>query len=118
LINKETAEKFGLDSDEWSRILERLGRAPNRIEAEIFATLWSEEVGFRNSSSMLNIIEKDKERIDPIPGMFGGALAIDDSLQLVARAIHNNPGFRNDPTNGLPTAVAAGMLSIAAQGAK
>lgn len=114
---QDTSATYGLDKDEWSRIVERLGREPSAIEAKIFATLWSEEVSFKSSASILKVIENSFSSLYPLPGTFGGELAISDSLRLIAKCSHNDAGFRNDPLNGLPTALGATLLATAARGA-
>jgi phosphoribosylformylglycinamidine synthase len=47
----ELAAEFGLKPDEYTLILERLGREPNPVELGVFSVMWSEHCSYKSSRS-------------------------------------------------------------------
>ena len=60
-VNAEYAKTLGLDSAEWKRILDALGRFPNEYEALVFAMNWTEETSGKTSSILLNAIRNSQK---------------------------------------------------------
>jgi phosphoribosylformylglycinamidine synthase subunit PurL len=48
-VTSQLVEDHGLTSDEYRRILELLGRAPNFTELGIFSVMWSEHCSYKSS---------------------------------------------------------------------
>ena len=45
----ELAKEYGLKSDEYALILERLGREPRPVELGVFSVMWSEHCSYKSS---------------------------------------------------------------------
>ena len=41
-INETLAKSFGLNAEEWGKVLEIMGRTPSYTELGIFSVMWSE----------------------------------------------------------------------------
>ena len=48
-VSKEILNELALSEDEYSLIVKRLGRHPNRLELGMFGSLWSEHCGYKQS---------------------------------------------------------------------
>ena len=54
VINKEIAMEHGISEEEYSKILEILGREPNYVELGIFSVMWSEHCSYKSSIKLIN----------------------------------------------------------------
>ena len=50
---EERHRQLGLTDDEYARILDRLGRAPNDVELAMLSLMWSEHCGYKHSRRLL-----------------------------------------------------------------
>lgn len=55
-------EHYGIDELEWEKIVDRMGRNPNDMEAAIFSMLWSESYCNKSSASLLESIDRNNKR--------------------------------------------------------
>ena len=49
MITEELVKEHNLSAEEYSRILEILGREPNLVELGIFSAMWSEHCSYKSS---------------------------------------------------------------------
>ena len=59
----ETAKKLGILPEEFTKIIEILGRTPNFTELSIFSVMWSEHCSYKNSIVWLKTLPRDSERM-------------------------------------------------------
>ncbi|MEM6800795.1 MAG: phosphoribosylformylglycinamidine synthase subunit PurL [Bacteroidota bacterium] len=62
-VSLAAAERLGLLTEEFERILEIMGRMPNFIELSIFSVMWSERCSFKNSILQLKTLPNVGEKI-------------------------------------------------------
>jgi phosphoribosylformylglycinamidine (FGAM) synthase-like enzyme len=58
-VNLELAIEHGLTEEEYSWIIERLGREPNFTELGIFSVMWSEHCSYKNSIALLKTLPRE-----------------------------------------------------------
>ena len=63
VIDIETAKEHGLSEEEYSKILEILGRDPNYVELGIFSVMWSEHCSYKSSIKMLKTLPREGGRL-------------------------------------------------------
>ena len=56
-VSKEILNELALSEDEYSLIVKRLGRHPNRLELGMFGSLWSEHCGYKHSKPLLDLFK-------------------------------------------------------------
>jgi phosphoribosylformylglycinamidine synthase II len=59
----EIAQSLGLTPDEFERIKEILGRAPNFTELSVFSVMWSEHCSYKNSILQLKTLPRSGKRL-------------------------------------------------------
>ena len=57
-IDLQIAKEHGLSEEEYSKILEILGREPNYVELGIFSVMWSEHCSYKSSIKMLKTLPR------------------------------------------------------------
>jgi phosphoribosylformylglycinamidine synthase len=119
LTNLETAEKLGLNAEEYEKIVEILGREPNFTELSIFSVMWSEHCCYKNSIHWLKKLPKDGSRILAKAGEenaglidIGGGLACAFKIES-----HNHPSAI-EPYQGAATGVGGIHRDIFTMGAR
>lgn len=111
--------ELGLKDAEYRRILDRLGREPNRVELGMFAALWSEHCAYKHSKRLLRTLPTDGPHILVGPGENAGVVDIGDPTYAVAFKVesHNHPSFV-EPFQGAATGVGGIIRDILAMGAR
>ena len=62
-VPSDTIEKLGLNTEEYDRIVEIMGRHPNFTELSIFSVMWSEHCSYKNSIKYLKTLPRDGEKM-------------------------------------------------------
>jgi len=110
---------FNLTSGEIDRIIEILGRRPNRLELEIFSLLWSEHACYKNSLKWLELLPKQGAGVVVEAGKeAAGAIAIGDGLACVFKVESHNHPCAVQPRLGALTGLRVVTRDIFAMGAK
>lgn len=117
-VDQAYAEAVGIDEIEWERIVDRLGRPPNHFECSIFASLWSEEVSNKSSSSLLDTIRREQPDVINVPGSQVGLVEVGDGQYLALRIVHNNHQTQLEPNYGAQTAIDQSLEELATVGAR
>ena len=63
VIDIETAKEHGISEEEYSKILEILGRDPNYVELGVFSVMWSEHCSYKSSIKMLKTLPREGGRL-------------------------------------------------------
>jgi len=118
-IDQRFLDQIALSRDEYTLVVERLGREPNELELGMFGAMWSEHCGYKNSRPLLSLFPTQSEHVVTKAGEENaGAVDIGDGI-LVAMKIesHNHPSAI-EPFQGAATGVGGIIRDIFAMGAR
>jgi phosphoribosylformylglycinamidine synthase II len=117
-VTAEIAAEHGLSADEYARIQQILGRAPNITELGIFSVMWSEHCSYKSSKVHLKRLPTEGPRVVQGPGENAGVVEIGDGLVAVFKIeSHNHPSFV-EPFQGAATGVGGILRDIFTMGAR
>jgi phosphoribosylformylglycinamidine synthase len=118
MITEELIKEHNLSEEEYSRILEILGREPNLVELGIFSAMWSEHCSYKSSRVHLKRLPTAGPRVIQGPGENAGVVDIGDGLAVVFKMeSHNHPSFI-EPYQGAATGVGGILRDIFTMGAR
>jgi phosphoribosylformylglycinamidine synthase II len=117
-ITSEIVSAHGLTSDEYDKIVEFLGRAPNYTELGVFSVMWSEHCSYKSSRHYLKQLPTDAPHVLHGPGENAGVVDIGDGLAVAFKIeSHNHPSFI-EPYQGAATGVGGILRDIFTMGAR
>jgi phosphoribosylformylglycinamidine synthase II len=118
MITEELVREHNLSPEEYSRILEILGREPNLVELGIFSAMWSEHCSYKSSRVHLRTFPTSGPRVIQGPGENAGIVDIGDGLAVAFKMeSHNHPSFI-EPYQGAATGVGGILRDIFTMGAR
>lgn len=115
---KNRWRSMGLTDEEYARILELLGREPNETELGMFAVMWSEHCGYKNSRPLLKLFPTQGPRVLQGPGENAGVIDIGDGQAVVFKMESHNHPSAIEPYQGAATGVGGIVRDIFAMGAR
>jgi phosphoribosylformylglycinamidine synthase II len=119
----ETAKKLGLTAEEFDRIVQLLGRAPNFTELSVYSVMWSEHCSYKNSILWLKKLPKTGNR----PGVKvlaaageenAGLMDLGDGLAVCFKIESHNHPSAIEPYQGAATGVGGIHRDIFTMGAR
>ncbi|MDB5475691.1 MAG: phosphoribosylformylglycinamidine synthase [Phenylobacterium sp.] len=119
----ETATEYGLNAEEYGRIVARLNREPNHLELGVFSVMWSEHCSYKSSKKQLGKFPTTGPRVICGPGENAGVIDIGPDDNGVGQACvfkmesHNHPSFI-EPYQGAATGVGGIMRDVFTMGAR
>lgn len=113
-----TYREMGLTDEEYQSILSLLGREPNYLEVGMFAVMWSEHCGYKNSRPLLKQFPTQGPRVIQGPGENAGVVDIDDNQALVFKIESHNHPSAIEPYQGAATGVGGIVRDIFTMGAR
>ncbi len=114
----EVVTRHGLSGDEYAKILDILGRAPNLTELGIFSVMWSEHCSYKSSKKWLRCLPTTGPRVIHGPGENAGVVDIDDGQVVVFKMeSHNHPSYI-EPYQGAATGVGGILRDVFTMGAR
>ncbi|MBL4656774.1 MAG: phosphoribosylformylglycinamidine synthase subunit PurL, partial [Flavobacteriales bacterium] len=117
--NLETAEKLGLNSEEYDKIIGILGRTPNFTELSIFSVMWSEHCCYKNSIKWLKTLPREGSRMLVEAGEENAGLVdIGDGLACCFKIESHNHPSAIEPYQGAATGVGGINRDIFTMGAR
>ncbi len=117
-VTLDLALTHGLTSEEYDRIIRRLGREPTFTELGLFSSLWSEHCAYKHSRVYLRTLPTDAAHVLQGPGENAGIVDLGDDLALVFKIeSHNHPSFI-EPFQGAATGVGGILRDIFTMGAR
>ena len=117
-ITKTVIEKHGLKPEEYSKIKELLGRAPNLLELGIFSAMWNEHCSYKSSRIHLKNLPTKGKRVIQGPGENAGVIDIgDDDVIVFKIESHNHPSYI-EPYQGAATGVGGILRDVFTMGAR
>lgn len=114
----DAAARAGLSERDYREACERLGRAPNPIEARMFGVMWSEHCGYKHSKKALRRLPASSPRVLTGPGENAGVVAIGGGWALAFKMESHNHPSAVDPYNGAATGVGGIIRDVLAMGAR
>ena len=112
------AQALGLTAAELGRIIDLLGREPNRVELAVFSLLWSEHCAYKHSKKLLRKLPTEGPRVLMGPGENAGAVDAGDGLAVVFKVESHNHPSAVEPFQGAATGVGGILRDIFALGAR
>ena len=117
-VTPALAAQHGLAADEYDRIGQLLGRAPNFTELGVFAALWSEHCSYKSSRVWLRELPTEAPWVISGPGENAGVVDIGDGQAAVFKMeSHNHPSFI-EPCQGAATGVGGILRDVFTMGAR
>ena len=117
-ITPEVIASHGFTQDEYRRIEQILGRAPNYTELGIFSVMWSEHCSYKSSRVHLKKLPTAGPRVIQGPGENAGIIDIGDGwVAAFKMESHNHPSFI-EPYQGAATGVGGILRDIFTMGAR
>src|SRR5262245_40332608 len=111
-------ERHGITPEEYTRIVELMGREPNLTELGLFSVMWSEHCSYKSSRIYLKTLPTTGSRVLQGPGENAGAVDIGNGLAAVFKIeSHNHPSFI-EPYQGAATGVGGIIRDIFTMGAR
>ncbi len=117
-ITPECIAEHNLTAEEYARIEEALGRAPNLTELGIFSVMWSEHCSYKSSRRHLKKLPTTAPWVIQGPGENAGVVDIGDGFAAVFKMeSHNHPSFI-EPYQGAATGVGGILRDVFTMGAR
>jgi len=118
MITPEIVAQHNLTPEEFNRINELLGRAPNLVELGVFSVMWSEHCSYKSSRVHLKRLPTSGERVIVPPGENAGIVDVGDGWCAAFKIeSHNHPSFI-EPFQGAATGVGGILRDIFTMGAR
>ncbi|NET01043.1 MAG: phosphoribosylformylglycinamidine synthase subunit PurL [Sphaerospermopsis sp. SIO1G1] len=108
----------GIKPEEYTEIVRRLGRHPNKAELGMFGVMWSEHCCYKNSRPLLKQFPTTGDRILVGPGENAGVVDLGDGLQLAFKIESHNHPSAVEPFQGAATGVGGILRDIFTMGAR
>ncbi len=109
---------LGLTDQEFERINDLLGRAPNHFELAVFSLLWSEHCGYKHSALLLKRLPSEGERVLQGPGENAGVIDLGEGEAVAFKVESHNHPSAVEPFQGAATGVGGILRDITAMGAR
>lgn len=110
--------EMGLLDEEYQQVKEILGREPNYLEVGMFAVMWSEHCGYKNSRPLLKNFPTRGAQVIQGPGENAGVVDIGDGQALVFKIESHNHPSAIEPYQGAATGVGGIVRDIFTMGAR
>ncbi|MFO1070313.1 MAG: phosphoribosylformylglycinamidine synthase subunit PurL [Geminicoccaceae bacterium] len=118
VVTPQLLAEHRITADEYQRVLEILGRAPNLVELGIFSVMWSEHCSYKSSRRHLGKFPTEAPWVVCGPGENAGIVDIGDGKVAVFKMeSHNHPSFI-EPYQGAATGVGGILRDVFTMGAR
>lgn len=111
-------KKLKLTPDEYSRIVELLGREPNEVELYMFSVMWSEHCCYKNSKALLKEFPTKNKFVLVGPGENAGVVTLSDGIKIAFKIESHNRPTAVEPFQGATTGVGGILRDIFTMGAR
>jgi phosphoribosylformylglycinamidine synthase subunit PurL len=110
--------RLGLSDDEHARIVDALGREPNRAELAMFSVMWSEHCSYKSSKRHLRTLPTEGSAVLVGPGQDAGAIDVGDGTAVVFKIESHSHPSAIEPYQGAATGVGGIVRDIVSMGAR
>ncbi|EPX86306.1 phosphoribosylformylglycinamidine synthase subunit II [Rubellimicrobium thermophilum DSM 16684] len=117
-ITPDLVAAHGIKPDEWTRLLELLGREPTFTELGIVSAMWNEHCSYKSSKKWLRTLHTTGPQVVIGPGENAGVVDLGDGDVLVFKMeSHNHPSYI-EPYQGAATGVGGILRDVFTMGAR
>ncbi|SDP27233.1 phosphoribosylformylglycinamidine synthase subunit II [Filomicrobium insigne] len=117
-VTDELIAEHGLKPDEYTRLLEIMGRQPSLTELGIFSVMWSEHCSYKSSRFWLKTLPTSGACVIQGPGENAGIVDLGEGWAAVFKMeSHNHPSYI-EPYQGAATGVGGIMRDVFTMGAR
>ncbi len=117
-VNEALAKSFGLNAEEYAKVLTIMGRTPSFTELGIFSVMWSEHCSYKSSRVWLKTLPTKAPWVIHGPGENAGVIDIGEGLAAIFKMeSHNHPSFI-EPYQGAATGVGGILRDVFTMGAR
>lgn len=109
---------FGLNDEEYARIVELMGRQPNYTETGIYSVMWSEHCSYKSSRPVLKKFPTSGPHVLQGPGENAGIIDIGDNLACSFKIESHNHPSAIEPYQGAATGVGGIIRDVFTMGAR
>ncbi|HQT46644.1 MAG TPA: phosphoribosylformylglycinamidine synthase subunit PurL [Acidocella sp.] len=118
MVTAELAKSFGLNAEEYAKVLEIMGRVPSFTELGIFSVMWSEHCSYKSSRVWLKELPTKAPWVIHGPGENAGVIDIGEGMAAIFKMeSHNHPSFI-EPYQGAATGVGGILRDVFTMGAR
>jgi phosphoribosylformylglycinamidine synthase len=118
VVDASLAKSFGLNAEEYARVLAIMGRTPTLTELGIFSVMWSEHCSYKSSRVWLRELPTTAPWVIHGPGENAGVVDIGEGLAAIFKMeSHNHPSFI-EPYQGAATGVGGILRDVFTMGAR
>jgi phosphoribosylformylglycinamidine synthase subunit PurL len=122
-ITPKIVSDHGLNEEEYTRLLNALGREPNLVELGIFSVMWSEHCSYKSSRIHLKKLPTEAPWVICGPGENAGVIDIGEGpngtklAAIFKMESHNHPSYI-EPYQGAATGVGGILRDVFTMGAR
>jgi phosphoribosylformylglycinamidine synthase len=117
-VNATLAKSFGLNAEEYAKVIEIMGRTPSFTELGIFSVMWSEHCSYKSSRVWLKELPTKAPWVIHGPGENAGVIDIGEGMAAIFKMeSHNHPSFI-EPYQGAATGVGGILRDVFTMGAR
>lgn len=117
-ITPDLIAAHGLNSEEYDRILDIIGREPSFTELGIFSAMWNEHCSYKSSKKWLRTLPTTGPQVICGPGENAGVVDIGDGQAVIFKMeSHNHPSYI-EPYQGAATGVGGILRDVFTMGAR
>lgn len=117
-ITPQLVKDHGLSEEEYSKVLDILGRVPTITELGVCSAMWSEHCSYKSTKKWLKTMHTDAPWVICGPGENAGVIDIGDGQAVVFKMeSHNHPSFI-EPYQGAATGVGGILRDVFTMGAR
>jgi phosphoribosylformylglycinamidine synthase subunit PurL len=117
-VDAALAKSFGLNAEEYAKVLEIMGRTPSLTELGIFSVMWSEHCSYKSSRVWLKELPTKASWVIHGPGENAGVIDIGEGMAAIFKMeSHNHPSFI-EPYQGAATGVGGILRDVFTMGAR
>ena len=117
-ITPDLIASHGFTPEEYTEVVNILGREPNYTEMGIFSAMWNEHCSYKSSKKWLRTLPTDGPQVICGPGENAGVVDIGDGQALVFKMeSHNHPSYI-EPYQGAATGVGGILRDVFTMGAR
>jgi phosphoribosylformylglycinamidine synthase II len=117
-ITPQLVDEHGLSPDEYTLILDILGREPTFTELGVFSAMWSEHCGYKNSRPLLRTLPTEAPWVLQGPGENAGVIDVGEGLAVAFKIESHNHPSAVEPYQGAATGVGGILRDVFTMGAR
>lgn len=117
-IDTAFLKKLKLTLDEYSAIIDLIGKEPNEVELHMFSVMWSEHCSYKNSKALLKEFPTKNKFVVVGPGENAGVIDLGDGIKIAFKIESHNRPTAVEPFQGAATGVGGILRDIFTMGAR